>query len=307
MKIRKLLGVLLALAMLAPAAGCGLAEGAGVTATDMQGREISLAAPATRIVALSAADCEILCALGAGDLLVGRGEYCDYPETVLAVPAVQSGAETNLEQIVALGAQVLFMSSMAQTEAQVQQLEGAGVRVVASDAQTLQGTYEAIRLIGALVGKSEAAETLVQDMQADFTALAAAPAAQGKTVYFEVSPLQYGLWTAGQGTFMDEIATLLGLTNCFYDVQGWGEVSQEQVIERNPDYIVTISMYTGPGPTPVEELAGREGWQGITAIRNGAVLNLVQNELTRPGPRLVNGAQLLRDFVTQSAAQTPAA
>lgn len=73
-----------------------------VTLTDMTGRKITLDAPAERVVALTAADCEILYALGAGDLLVGRGEYCDYPAEVLDVPSVQSGYETNIEQIIAL-------------------------------------------------------------------------------------------------------------------------------------------------------------------------------------------------------------
>ncbi len=54
----------------------------------------------------------MLYAVGAGDLLVGRGEFCDYPAEVLNVPAVQSGMETNLEQIIALKPQVLLMSAM---------------------------------------------------------------------------------------------------------------------------------------------------------------------------------------------------
>ena len=52
-------------------------ESAAVTLTDMTGREITLDEPATRIVALTPSDCEILYAIGAGDLLVGRGKYCD--------------------------------------------------------------------------------------------------------------------------------------------------------------------------------------------------------------------------------------
>ena len=111
------------------------------TLTDMTGREITLDAPAERVVALTASDCEILYALGAGDLLVGRGEYCDYPAEVLDVPSVQSGYDTNIEQIIALEPQVLLMSTMAQTDEQVQQLEAAGVRVVVSDAQDIEGTY----------------------------------------------------------------------------------------------------------------------------------------------------------------------
>ena len=76
----------------------------------MKGREIQLDAPVTRVVVLAASDCEILYALGAGDTLVGRGEYCDYPEDVAAIPSVQSGSETNIEQIVALSPQAVIMA-----------------------------------------------------------------------------------------------------------------------------------------------------------------------------------------------------
>ena len=73
-------------------------------------------------------------------------------------------------------------------------------------------------------------------MQSAFADIAAKSENTGKTVYFEVSPLQWGLWTAGKGTFMDELATMCGLTNAFADVEGWAEISEEQVLERNPDY-----------------------------------------------------------------------
>ena len=131
-----------------------------VSLTDMTGREITLDAPAERVVALTASDCEILYALGAGDLLVGRGEYCDYPAEVLDVPSVQSGYDTNIEQIIALEPQVLLMSTMAQTDEQVQQLEAAGVRVVVSDAQDIEGTYTAISMIGELVGRQAEASSI---------------------------------------------------------------------------------------------------------------------------------------------------
>ena len=269
-----------------------------VTVTDMTGREVTLDKPATRIVALTPSDCEILYAIGAGDTLVGRGKYCDYPAEVLNVTAVQSGRDTNLEEIIALEPQVLLMSTMAQTEEQVQALENAGIKVVVSDAQDIEGVYTAIELIGKLMGKDAEAAAVIESMKATFAEVAEKTSENaGKTVYFEVSPLQYGLWTAGKGTFMNEIANMVGLTNCFEDVEGWSEISEEQVIARNPDYIVTISMYYGEGPTPVEEILGRKGWEELTAIKNQAVLNLANNELSRPAPRLADGAKMLYDFI----------
>ena len=268
-----------------------------VTLTDMTGREITLDEPATRIVALTPSDCEILYAIGAGDLLVGRGKYCDYPADVLDIPAVESGSDTNIEQIVELQPQVLIMSTMSQTDEQVQQLEAAGIHVVVSDAQDIDGVYTAINMIGELVGKQDEAASVVESMQKTFDEIKANAGDGTKTIYFEVSPLEYGLWTAGTGTFMDEIANMMGLKNCFSDVEGWAGISEEQVLERNPDYILTISMYYGEGPTPEEEIASRAGWENVTAVKNGKILNLQNNELSRPAPRLAEGAKALYDFV----------
>lgn len=299
--MRKTLALLLTALMLL-SAGCAQAT----SLMDMYGREVVLDAPATRIVALAPSDCEILCALGAEDLLVGRGAYCDYPESILDVPVVETGENTNLEQIIALQPQVVLMADMAQTAEQVQALEDAGIRVVLSDANDIEGVYTAIRMIGQLTGLEGEAEALVADMQATFDGIAAQSEETGKTVYFEVSPLEYGLWTAGANTFMDELASLCGLTNAFADVEGWAAISEEQVLERDPDYIVTISMYYGEGPTPVEEIMGRAGWEGLTAIQNGDVFNADLNEISRPGPRLKDAALALYAFVSGEA-EEPAA
>ena len=293
---RKLLSLALCLCM-ALTLTSAVAEGTSFTVTDMTGREVELAAPAQRIVALTPSDCEILYAIGAGDLLVGRGTYCDYPAEVSELPVVASGADTNVEQILALEPDVLLMSTMAQTEEQVAALEAAGVRVIVSDAQDIAGVYDAITLIGKVCGKTAEADALVADMKSGFEDIAAKAENSGKTVYFEVSPLQYGLWTAGKGTFMDELATLCGLTNAFADVEGWSGISEEQVLERDPDYIVTITMYYGEGPTPVEEIASRAGWENLKAVQNGNIYNADSNAVSRPGPRLVDAAWELYDFV----------
>ena len=293
---KKLIALLLA-ALLALCLTCAAAESASVSITDMFGREVTLHEPVTRVVALSAADCEILCALGCEEMLVGRGAYCEYPASILQVPVVQSGAETNLEEILALAPQVVLMSDMAQAKEQVDMLESMGIRVVVSDGNSLEDVYEMIAMIGALVGREETAQALVADMQATFADIAAKAGNTGKTVYFEVSPLQYGLWTAGRNTFMDELASICGLTNIFADVDGWGAVSEEQVLARDPDYIVTITMYFGEGPTPVEEILERSGWQGVKAVEAGAILNADSNTLSVPGPRLKDAALCLHDFV----------
>ena len=307
MKHKKILAVLIAAALLVGmTAGCARSastaqsepEAVAVTITDMKGREVTLEKPAARIVALTPADCEILYAIGAGDMLVGRGEYCDYPAQVLEVPAVASGSETNIEQIIALNPVVLVMGDMDQPDELVARLEAAGIRVVVSEAGDIAGVYTAIDMIGRLMGREDNASAVIASMKSSFDSLTEKSTGGGtQTMFFEVSPLQWGLWTAGTDTFMDEIATMLGMKNCFDDVSGWAEISEEQVLERNPDFIVTITMYYGEGPTPEEEILSRAGWENVTAVKNNKILNLQNNELSRPAPRLAEGAQLLFDFL----------
>lgn len=306
MKRTKLTALLLSLFILVSIAGCKAPaetttptpEDTAISVTDMTGREITLETPAEKIVALTPSDCEILYAVGAGDKLVGRGEYCNYPEAVLEIPSVQSGSDTNIEQIIALEPDVVIMSSMAQTEEQVATMETAGITVVVSEAKDIEGVYTAIGLIGAIVGRDAEAAVVIDSMKNAFTEISEKVTGDGsQTVYFEVTPLEWGLWTAGTGTFMEELATMLGLTNIFSDVEGWGEISQEQVIDRNPDFIVSIAMYYGDGPDPVDEIMGRDGWQDITAIKNGAVLHADSDEIARPGPRLAEAADTLYTFI----------
>ncbi|NMD38038.1 MAG: ABC transporter substrate-binding protein, partial [Christensenellaceae bacterium] len=75
---------------------------ADVSLTDMSGSTVAISGDVERIVVLQPSDCEILFELGLGENIVGRGEYCNFPEEVLSIPAVSSGMETNIEQIVSL-------------------------------------------------------------------------------------------------------------------------------------------------------------------------------------------------------------
>jgi iron complex transport system substrate-binding protein len=282
--------------------GCGSEEDkneGGIVVTDMMGNEVVLEAPAEKIVSLTASDCEILYAIGAGETVVGRGEYCDYPEEILDVLSVQSGADTNIEEIIALAPDLVIMGTMAQTEEQINDIKAAGIPVYVSDADEIKDVYVNIEALGTLTGNDEGAATVVENMKAVFADIESKVEASEpkETVYFEVSPLQYGLWTAGTSTFMNEIADMLGLENTFSDISGWAEVSEEQVIERNPDIIVTTTMYFGEGPTPKEEILARTGWDDLTAIQDDMVYEADSNMITRPGPRLADAAEDLYTFV----------
>lgn len=287
-------------------------SGTPITVTDMKGRVIKLSKPAEKIVALAPSDCEILYALGAGGSLVGRGEYCDYPAEVSSTPVVQSGGETNIEQIIALGPDVVIMSTMAQTQELAASLENAGIKVIISDAINIEDIYKAITMIGQVVGKNDAAKTVVDGMKKAFEDIKEKvrqnnKANSGKTIYFEVSPLACGLYTAGSGTYMDDITIMLGLKNTFGDLQDWAPVSEEQVLQRNPDYIVSTAMSYDNSQNPVDEILSRKGWENIPAIKNRAIYNADSDSyaLMHPGPRLTEAVQHLYDFIYGGSAPSP--
>lgn len=327
--MKKLTALLLAFVLIVSAAACAQKSATPTTAktpassspspsatpitiTDMKGRGITLSKPAEKIVTLAPSDCEILYALGAGDKIVGRGEFCDYPAEVSSVPVVQSGGETNIEQIIALGPDVVIMSTMAQTLEQVASLENAGIKVIISDAKNIEDIYKAITLIGHVVGKNDAAKTIVDGMKKTFDDIKEKvrqnnQANSGKTIYFEVSPLACGLYTAGSGTYMDDIALMLGLKNTFGDLQSWAEISEERVLQRNPDYIVSTTMSYDNSQTPVDEILNRKGWENIPAIKNHAIYNADSDSyaLMHPGPRLAEAVQHLYDFIYSGSTPSP--
>lgn len=270
--------------------------------TDMMGREVVLKeGPAKEIITLMPADAEILFELGAGNRIVGRGTYVDYPaDQVEAIPAVATGEELNIEEIIALEPDAVVVSTMALSKEQVVAIEEAGIPVVVTDAQTIEEVYEAIDLLGQLVDKREEADDLIEQMRDSFEEYQdkASKQSQTSSVYYEVSPLEFGLWTAGSETFMDELGQMLKLENIFKDQQAFVEISEEQVLKANPQIIITTFMAMDEtSPAPEEEIMQRKAWQEVEAIKNKKVFAVDNSAFTRPGPRLMEAVQALYQVV----------
>lgn len=271
-----------------------------ITFKDMADRQITLDHPAEKIVVLQPSNAEILFAIGAGDTIVGRGEYVDYPaEDVKVIPTVGTGDHTNVEEIVALDPDVVITTTMGQAEEQLSQLEKTGIKVIVTDASSIEEVYESIDLLGSIVDKRENADKVVEEMKATFekyTRLADESDKDSASVYYEISPLEFGLWTGGKNTFMDEIGAMLNLKNVFSDVDGWAEVSEEQVLERNPDIIISTTN-NDSDQDPIQEILTRKGWENVKAVKAKQVFQANSDEFTRPGPRLMQAIETLYTLV----------
>ncbi len=109
----------------------------------------------------------------------------------------------------------------------------------------------------------------------------------------EISP-KPDIYTTAAGTFQQEILNAANVSNVFADQKGWVKVSEEDVIAKNPEVILTTVNYA---KDPAAEIIARNGWNTITAIQNKAVYYVDADISTRPGPRIGEAVELVAKAV----------
>lgn len=270
-------------------------EPAAITITDGVGKEVTLDKKPERIISLMPSNTEILYALGVGDQVVGVTELCNYPEDAATKAKVSDSFNVNVEEVVALKPDVVFAYTMGQPEA-VQKLEELGLKVVTiKSAANIDDVYSDIELMAKVTGTEDKAKEIIAGMKQKLEGIVSKVSGleTKKRVYLEISPSP-DIWTAGSGTFQDELLKLIGVENIFSDVEGWANISEEAVIAAKPDIILTTVGYA---PEPEKEIMGRSPWRDIPAIKNNQVFYVDSDLTTRPGPRIIDGVEVLFEAV----------
>ncbi|ADU51415.1 periplasmic binding protein [Thermaerobacter marianensis DSM 12885] len=262
------------------------------TFTDDAGRQVTLEARPERIISLAPSNTEILFAIGAGDRVVGVDSFSDFPAEVKDLPKLGGLTDTNYEQIVALKPDLAL--TIGGTEDQVKKLEELGIPVAVIQPKTVDEVLDRIQRIGELVDAQDGAARVVEDMRARIDAVrqrvAGIPAEQRVRVFYEVwnDPLM----TVGPGGFIhDVIVTAGGINVAEGTGQAWPQISLEEVVRQDPQVIVVPASLE----TSYKELKEkrRQGWEGITAVKEGRIYVIDDNLISRPGPRLVEGLEQL--------------
>ncbi|HAA6133791.1 TPA_asm: ABC transporter substrate-binding protein [Listeria monocytogenes] len=251
---------------------------------DATGNTITLEEAPTKIVSLMPSNTEILFALDLGDKVKGVTAYDDYPKEAQKVEKVTS-TSVDTEKIIAIKPDlVLGHESMLATEKDAYQLlKDAGINVfVVPDATDLKAAEKSIITVGKLTGKEKEAKEVTDSMEEQKVAIEK-KAKELKTspkVWIEISP---DLYTAGKGTFMNEMLELAGGTNVVTE-SGFIPYNEEKVVELQPDII--LSVY----PDAKAMIQKRAAWKDIPAVKNDKIYEMDANKLSRPGPRLLEGA-----------------
>ncbi|EAD5869685.1 ABC transporter substrate-binding protein [Listeria innocua] len=251
---------------------------------DATEQKITLKESPTKIVSLIPSNTEILFALDLGDKVKGVSAYDDYPKEAQKIEKVTS-TTVDTEKIIALKPDlVLGHESMLATEKDAYQLlKDAGINVfVVPDATNLKEVENSIETIGKLTGKEQKAKDVTASMEKQKSAVEK-KAKELKTspkVWIEISP---DLYTAGKGTFMNEMLELAGGTNIVTET-GFIPYNEEKVVELKPDII--LSVY----PDAKATILKRAAWKDLPAVKNEQIYEMDANKLSRPGPRLLEGA-----------------
>ena len=273
-----LAGLLIFLAACRGEGGRAGASHGALTVTDDAGRTVALDAPARRIVSLSPAVTELLYALGAGDRVVGRTTWCDYPPEVSGVPSVGDGLNPNLEAVAALRPDLAVLYRSPLNEGAARRLDALGIRAVVLRQDRLEDLARAARLLGRLTGRLEAGDSLVSAI----TGLRAAPGAP-LGVSLAVITWDNPLIVIGGTSYLDELTTLAGGRNVFHDIAAPSSVvSLETLAGRNPD---VLAVLVDRGPAVLPAFASRREWQAVPAVRAHRFVVLAGSLFGRPSPR----------------------
>jgi iron complex transport system substrate-binding protein len=270
-----------------------------LTLTDGLGREITLNGLPQRIISLAPSNTEILFAIGAGEQIVGRDALSDFPEESKSSTDIGSTFDAlNTELIVSLNPD-LILAAEINTPEQVKQLEDLDLTVYyLKNPTTLEEMYGNLELVAQMTGHQEEATSLIESLKARVAAVdeKIAPISSRPNVFYEMDATDPSKpFTAGKGTFIDQLIDRAGGHNIASDLEGYPQLSLEQVVAADPAFIILGDARYGVSP---ESIAERPGWENLSAVKNGQIFPFNDDLVSRPGPRLVDAleelAKLLR-------------
>jgi iron complex transport system substrate-binding protein len=297
--LRKILLLTLLIGLMTACAPQAAPTAAPLAFTDGLGREITLDGPAQSVVSLAPSNTEILFAIGAGDQVVGRDQFSDFPEEAKKVTDIGSTFEAlNTELIVSLKPD-LVLAAEINTPEQVKALEDLGLTVYyLKNPVTLEEMYTNLEIVAHLTGHEEEAARLIESLKARVAAVdeKIAPISSRFSVFYELDATDPAKpYTAGKGTFITQLIDRAGGSNIASDLEGYPQMSLEQVVAVDPAFIILGDAKYGTTP---ESIAQRPGWENLSAVKNGKVVPFNDYLVSRPGPRVVDAfeelAKLLR-------------
>lgn len=250
-----------------------------------------------RIVSFSPSITEIIYALGASNLLVGRTDYCDYPQEVTTIESVGDFYNPNIEKTLSLDPDLVIASSLWTEDIETKFTE-VGIQVlVLNDNSKVEDVFAMISTLGVYLQKEDEATILIEEMQAELSSIMESiEGLQTKTVYYVAGYGEYGDYTATGDTYIHDMIALAGGDNIAKDATGW-LYSLETLIEKDPEVILI-------GSFAIEDFLASKNYQSLSAVKNNQVYAVDANLFDRQSNRTVDGIRLIASILHPEAVTT---
>ena len=258
--------------------------------TDDFGHILHLDVTPKKIISLAPSLTETLFALGLDSSIAGVTDYCDYPAAAKRKPKVGGMLNPNIERIAELQPDLVVMTASGNLETDYRTLTSLGIPTFVSNPRSIDGVFKSILDIGRLTGRLSAAESMVDSLRRRRDELvrgASTEAPRKVLLLLSLNPII----AAGRGTFLDQMITAAHGENVVRDsTTAYPLVSREEIFHRRPDVIIaTNDMVKSQDAI----LTAYPEWKDLPAIRNKHVVLVDASIVSRPGPRIVEGLELL--------------
>lgn len=233
-----------------------------------------------KVASLAPSVTEIIFDLGAGDMLVTRTDYCNYPAAAAKITSVGKMNEPSIEKIIAQKPTVVIAETHFKEDV-LNQLKKAGMEVIAfKTPNSMEETYESIKAIASIIDKNYEARALISTMKGKIAQVSLKTKKLNKpTAYIVVGTGEGGEYTHGKDSFMNEILKTCGYVNAGEDAEGWS-YTLEKLIKKNPNYILTPQW-------AMDTIKTEAAYKGLSAVKDGKVVQINDDIFSRASNRVV--------------------
>lgn len=273
--------------------------------TDEVGRTIRVPVTPIRIVSLAPSLTETLYALGAEDRLVGDTVYCDYPPAAQKKPKVGGAIDPSLEEIAALHPDLVLVTKGFNRPDTVHALDSLGIPSYATDPRSVDQIISSTEKLATLLNMDAAGKALAEDLQRRLAAL------QTRLSALPPRRVLFIVWTdplisVGKNTFIADALRRAGALSIVDSSQDWPQMSLEEVVHLQPDYLVFAASHSDGAARDFEMLMNRPGWRILEAVRNRHYA-VISDAVNRPAPRIVSAIEdLARQLHPEAFPEAPA-
>jgi iron complex transport system substrate-binding protein len=260
--------------------------------TDPAGNAIVVPEKIEKIVSLAPSITEILIEMGYADKLVAVDLQSKKLESLPEGLEYFELMSPDAERLVAMKPDIIFASTLSIGDGAdvLSPLKEFGISVAyIPSSDSIDGIYKDIEFVAATLQNQAEGDRIVAEMRERIEEIRSLSETitDKKTVYFEISAAPY-MYSFGKGVFLDEMIEIIGAENLLADQDGWISVSEELILSKNPQVILTNVNYI---ENPVEEIKERAGWDSVEAIKNGEIYYIDNMSSSLPNQNIVKALE----------------